>query len=24
MFFPVGLPLGFDFLRIILCHYLFL
>ena len=22
MFFPVGLPLGFDFLRIILCHLL--
>jgi hypothetical protein len=21
MFFPVGLPLGFDLLRIVLCHY---
>jgi hypothetical protein len=21
MFFPVGLPLGFDLLRIILCHF---
>jgi hypothetical protein len=23
MFFPVGLPLGFDLLRIVLCHLLY-
>jgi hypothetical protein len=22
MFFPVGLPLGFDLLRLVLCHFL--